>query len=369
MSRNITQAMATWLTSDVLTLAACVRITRKDGSVFGFTDLDIDVVYGGITYLSSSGYTPSAIQSANDLSTSNMEINALLLEDGGVVTQTDIEAGIWDNAAVLIFGLNYADLTMGQINLTVGNLGQFTVMNGGWKVELRGLAQTLQQTIGEQFSPGCRATLGDARCKVDLASFTFLGIVASVTQAGLAWSDPTLTQGGALSEYIDTVGHTIPTIAPYQVTVVPPSGGWASSVSVLDSGQKVYSQVDSNPGSSQYSVSANPDGSATYTFYSNTAGGEIFLNYNYTRGYFALGKVTWTSGQNAGYSQDVRTFAPGAVTLGLPTPYPIAAGDAYSIVAGCDRQIGTCVASYNNVVNFRGEAYIPGPDVLLAPKS
>ncbi|SDR47050.1 DUF2163 domain-containing protein [Paraburkholderia tuberum] len=367
MSRNISQAMATWLASDVLTFATCAQITRKDGTAFGFTDHDADIVYNGFTYQSRGGYSPSAVEAADDLSTANLEINALFLDSGGAVTQADIEAGLWDNAAVLIFGVNYADLTMGQVNLTAGNLGQFTILNGGWKVELRGLAQTLQQTISQMYSPSCRALFGDSRCK--LTPPTASGMVASVTTAGMVWSDPSLTQTGPVSEYIDTIGYTIPTASPYQIIVVPPSGSWASSVSVVDGGKQTYGQTGGSPGNLQYSVTPNADGSATYTFNSNNAGNEIFINFNYAQGYFSFGTVRWTSGANAGYSFNVRTFSPGVVTLSLPTPFPISAGDQYVITAGCDRQIGTCVARWNNVVNFRGEPYIPGPDVILAPLS
>jgi hypothetical protein len=367
--RGISTAMATFLQGAVLTLATCVQITRTDGQVFGFTDHDTNLVYNGITFASAAGYTASAIQASNNLSTSNLEIDALLLAEGGAVTQPDIEAGVWDNAAVIIFAVNYANLEMGQINLTAGNLGQFTIANGGWKVELRGLAQALQQTIGRQYTPGCSATFGDSKCTINLAPLTFTGSVASVSTAGLAWTDPTLTQGGAVSDFVDTVGHEIPTASPYQVVIVPPSGSFQANTSVVDGGGTVYGDVASGPGNQQYSVTINSNGTATYTFSSNNAGEEVFINYTFAEGYFTYGKVKWLTGQNAGFSNDVKIFAPGNVTLALPTYYPIAVGDTYSIVAGCDKAVGTCASRYNNVVNFRGFPAIPGPDVLLAPQS
>ena len=42
---------------------------------------------------------------------------------------------------------------------------------------MRGLTQRLSQTIGELYSPSCRATLGDSRCKISLASHTVTGSV------------------------------------------------------------------------------------------------------------------------------------------------------------------------------------------------
>ncbi|MDN7456602.1 DUF2163 domain-containing protein [Burkholderia cenocepacia] len=364
MSRSITTAMAAWLSQDVRTFATCVQVTRGDGAVFGFTDHDTDIVYNGIRYVSSIGYTSSAIEASCDMSTSNLEVDGLLIP-GGAVSQADVEAGVWSNAAVLIFGVNYSDLTMGQINLTAGNLGQWTILDGAWKVELRGLAQMLQQTITEQFSPGCRATFGDSKCAIPGGVPTSNGTVQSIVAPSLAWNDTSLTQTGPNSPFVDTVGHFIPTIAPYQVQVVAPSGSFVADSSVKDAGGNTWTRLPSGPGQSgAYTVSSG----GLYGFDSSNAGAEVFINFTYAVGYFAYGKVVWTSGQNKGFTSAVKVFSPGVVTLGLPTPNPIAVGDTYTIYAGCDKQMGTCRDRWNNLVHFRGEPYVPGPDTLLAPQ-
>lgn len=362
--RNVTAAMAAWLQNDARTTATCVRITRADGAVYGFTDHDVDIQFGGLTYQSSVGYTASAIENSGDLSTSNMEVDGLLLASGGAITQTDIEGGLWSNAAVVIFVVNYADLTMGSAVLNAGNLGNFSLFNGSWKVELRGLAQTMQQATGEQFSAGCRADFGDARCKLTLSDKTFSGSVSSVLAANVSWSDPTLTQTGPTSPYTDTSGHTVPTAAPYQVQIAPPSGSFVANTDVRDPAGNTLTQVSGSPASGQYSVSP----SGLYTFNSNNAGNVFYIDYTFATGYFAYGSVKWVTGLNAGLTSDVRTFSPGVVTLGMPTPHAISPGDQYTIVAGCDKQFGTCKARWNNVVNFRGEPYVPGPDSILRPQ-
>jgi uncharacterized phage protein (TIGR02218 family) len=45
---------------------------------------------------------------------------------------------------------------------------------------VRGLTQHLSQTIGDVFSPSCRAILGDSKCKVALAGFTVSTTVSEV---------------------------------------------------------------------------------------------------------------------------------------------------------------------------------------------
>lgn len=82
--------------------------------------------------------------------------------------------------------------------------------------------------------------------------------------------------------------------------------------------------------------------------------------------YFGAGKVTWTSGPNAGLSMEVRSFAAGVFQLALPMPRDIAVGHTYSAVAGCRKRVITdCKTKFNNVVNFRGHPYVPGNDKVL----
>ena len=79
---------------------------------------------------------------------------------------------------------------------------------------------------------------------------------------------------------------------------------------------------------------------------------------------FRDGNVTFTSGANDGVTMEVvgYTAATGSFELALAVPFEIAAGDTFSIVRGCNKQLTTCV-SYGNVLNMRAEPFVPG-DVL-----
>jgi uncharacterized phage protein (TIGR02218 family) len=46
-------------------------------------------------------------------------------------------------------------------------------------------------------------------------------------------------------------------------------------------------------------------------------------------------------------------------------PEPLAAGDTFTVTAGCDKHFDTCVAKFNNAVNFRGFPHIPGNDFVV----
>jgi uncharacterized phage protein (TIGR02218 family) len=44
--------------------------------------------------------------------------------------------------------------------------------------------------------------------------------------------------------------------------------------------------------------------------------------------------------------------------------FAVAVGDRAEVIEGCDKTIATCAARFANAVNFRGEPYLPGIDLL-----
>jgi uncharacterized phage protein (TIGR02218 family) len=81
-------------------------------------------------------------------------------------------------------------------------------------------------------------------------------------------------------------------------------------------------------------------------------------------GWFQGGKLTWLTGLNVGLSMEIKSNTTGVLVLALPMSYTVAPGDTYTLTAGCDKLIGTC-AEYANVVNFRGEPYLRGNDIMI----
>lgn len=84
-------------------------------------------------------------------------------------------------------------------------------------------------------------------------------------------------------------------------------------------------------------------------------------------GYYAYGKITFSSGANAGIAMQVESYvaATNLVTLLEPMPFTVAASDAFSLIAGCDRRFETCKTRFSNKDNFRGFPHIPGLDKAL----
>jgi uncharacterized phage protein (TIGR02218 family) len=82
-------------------------------------------------------------------------------------------------------------------------------------------------------------------------------------------------------------------------------------------------------------------------------------------GYFELGTITMTSGANAGIARSVKTQTTGSLTVLNPWPFPVASGDTFSVVPGCDGSQTTCTTKFSNVINFRGHPYIPVPQTAV----
>ncbi|WP_343313908.1 DUF2163 domain-containing protein [Brucella sp. BE17] len=82
--------------------------------------------------------------------------------------------------------------------------------------------------------------------------------------------------------------------------------------------------------------------------------------------WFANGVLTWASGGNAATKIRVIGHTGNRMQLIEPPVLPIAAGDQFRVVAGCDKSFATCKVKFGNGVNFRGFPHLPGNDAAYA---
>ncbi len=87
-------------------------------------------------------------------------------------------------------------------------------------------------------------------------------------------------------------------------------------------------------------------------------------------GYFTLGKLTMTSGDNQTYVRQVKNDSVdgvlGEIELWEPFPVDLEPGDTFTLSPGCDRRYETCRDVHNNLINFRGPGYFtPGMDAII----
>jgi len=272
--KTVSPALKAHLEQETTTLATCIKITLTSGDVYGFTDHDRPIEIGGLTYIADSGYTATAISSKNALSVDNLDIEAFL--DSDVITEADLLAGRWNYAEIEMFMINYEDLTQGVLKLRKGTLGEIKIKDLSFSAELRGMAQPLQQSIGDLYSASCRVKrFGNDQCKVNRATHTYAVEVQSVTD----------------------------------VTTFVIDGTYANDL-------------------------------------------------------FAYGEVEFTSGLNEDVLYEVKGNTNNTITLQITPTFPIEVGDTLNIVKGCNRTVDAC-KSFSNILNFRGEPYIPGTDKIF----
>lgn len=176
--KTIPIALRTEFAKGSTTRAWCWYFEQKGGAVFTVTTWARDLLIGGLVYKAKDGVNPMAIASTADGAVSNSEISGALSAD--FVTEEQIVGGIWDNCFVTVFEINPRDLTMGQMKLTSGWLGEISAGRSTFKAEMRSLAQALQQPIGDVYQPMCRAKLGDSMCKVDIEALRVTSTLTTV---------------------------------------------------------------------------------------------------------------------------------------------------------------------------------------------
>lgn len=160
------------LDSGATTLAWCWRVIRRDGIVFGFTDHDHDVTFDGTTFEAASGFTGTDIHQSIGLSIDNLDVTGALQSDR--LNEADLAAGQFDDARIEIWRVNWTETDQRLLMMT-GSIGEVKRGETAFTAELRSLSHYLDQSQGRTFQFACDATLGDARCTVDLDDPAYKG--------------------------------------------------------------------------------------------------------------------------------------------------------------------------------------------------
>ena len=94
-----------------------------------------------------------------------------------------MRAGRWDGARLVVSAVDWADPLAAPVVLVRGSFGSVALRDGQFSVGLRGVAAVFDRAVAEETSPSCRASLGDRRCRVDLAARRRRARVIAVTGA------------------------------------------------------------------------------------------------------------------------------------------------------------------------------------------
>ncbi len=123
-------------------------------------------------------------------------------------------------------------------------------------------------------------------------------------------------------------------------------------------GQCVNSLYDARCGLSAaaFTVTANTTANSTRS--------SINCNLAQAAGYFNLGTLKYTSGQNQNIERSVKLHTTGVLVPSFPFPYVPAPGDLFVAKPGCDKLRTTCNSvKFSNEANFGGKPFIPAPEL------
>ncbi|MBY4635655.1 DUF2163 domain-containing protein [Sphingopyxis sp. XHP0097] len=261
-----------WLREEVVTLAWCWRLSRRDGVVIGLTSHDRDLAIDGLVYRAAPGMKPSALETRDAIEAETMDLGGAVTSDA--IAARDLDAGRWDGAEMTLFVTDWTAPDAAPITVARGSLGAVERRGAAFTAELQGVTRWLDAPACPATSPSCRAALGDRACRVDLAPRTHVRRVVAV------------------------------------------------------------------------------------------AGRSVTLDAPVAAGAMAYGALMWMAGANCGIEVPVMASEGAVLQLAEAPPAMPELPVRVRLVEGCDKQLATCRDRFGNAVNFRGEAHLPGNDLL-----
>lgn len=193
--RSLSEALLERIKNGCGTLATCVEITTKSGKVFRLTDRE----EGLGLYKGGALKRPYAMESSTAGQADNVTCECYTTDE---LNKADIDAGLLTDAAVRAFVVDYT-LPNELLSAHLGFVGNVRTHLSGheFSFDVLGLAAKLSGPLTEQYSPVCRARLGDSRCKKNLGPFTVQGTVAGIDAAGLVITDYSRNEAAGWFKY------------------------------------------------------------------------------------------------------------------------------------------------------------------------
>lgn len=370
---TIPSALQTDLNTGNFSLALLVTITRTDEVVERSTTSDQDETIDDLVYLSAKGLGLSDLENTASLAVNNADLTQFM--DAG--TRANIWAGVYDYAMVEVREFNRLAPAHGSYSRGLYWFGELSTERLTFKAELRSLVQALSRTIGFNCTALCPYTLGDARCRKDLNTLsedgyqiTVNSVLTGVGGDNSVMFDTERTEPGPVAgPAISGITNAKPGVVTVLTPITDPNGTAIVMYGITQPALLNTMTVIRDKAADGLSFKLGIDTSDTAVYPTYISSGHI-ASMAEDAGYFGYGLFKATSGLCAGRSMGVKAYRPGQIILQAPMPFQMAIGDAYQIVAGCNKLIKTCRDKFDNVApigggGFGGKPYLGGQDKLV----
>lgn len=364
------------------TICTLMMATRKDGTVYYWTDNDQALTVAGNTYQPAAGMGSIKLDITNNAEVSTTQTKAAWLP---IITEADVLAGLFDDCELQIGMCSWVNPSYGAVWLFSGQLSLVTATQDGFQATVQSSLWVLQRPLGIFMTPNCRHTLGSSidpqgvsGCGVNLANYTHAGTVTAVQNQMFFTVDiPTFNQpltpntptGLAATVTQNITGQFLaPGIYYYSVSALV-----GPQESVTGPMIEVTVQPNNPPnGGGIVNLSWNAVAGATsYNIYGNTGLQTLLYTTTGTSwsdngssgsggfgalygDYFSNGIITMTSGAANNLQSQVRTMTGNTMQMVLPFGRDVAVGDTFNVTAGCWKNVGICQNKFNNIANFGG---------------
>lgn len=164
------------------TRVLCMRIVPITGSQVRLTDYPVNLLIGGNTYLSTSGYEFTGYSSTAGFSPVSMDLSGIAQVTGISIAQ--VASGLFDGARVYIFSTSWLAPVEDEEEVMSGVFGATELLDDRYVIYGTSLIDVLNQSVGLIYQPSCpKVFCGTefAGCGVSLAANTVTGFVTSVT--------------------------------------------------------------------------------------------------------------------------------------------------------------------------------------------
>ncbi len=359
---TITATRLVYKQSNNITDCTCLRIVRRDGTVYRFTSLDKNLSFSEknvngneIPIGSTVTYITTTIGDFSAYGSSIGEFGQIDIEglcSTGGINRRDVVNGLFDRARLYIFTTNYNRPIEDEEILMTGLWGEFTTTDNRFIAKFSSLIDVISLTTGRVYQAPCDAQLGTFRCGVPLLTTpvwdnnTSYNVSPENDKRIGDVVRPTVDNGYYYVCTTDGIsGGTEPTWpTTYFSTVGDGTVEW-TAIYAYQNDTTVFNTISTR----HFTVET------TYPASGSTNGGP------WTNGY-----VEFLNGDNTGVKIPIersnQPASPGGVAniyLLFSPPNEIFIGDEIRLTLGCNKTKAAC-GNFFNTYNYQGFTDIPG---------
>lgn len=168
--KKLTHEIISHIKSELTTVAICWKIRLSNGKLLYFTEHDNEIDINGEKYIPDALVNSTAIESLSGLLPNNLNIEISLI-DPSVASS---ESKYYEGASVDAMMINFMNPNADIINIFSGYIASITATPLSLKAKIQSYSDHLNNTIGELYSPLCRANFCDSLCKLSAENFSFV---------------------------------------------------------------------------------------------------------------------------------------------------------------------------------------------------